>query len=161
VRTLRAGQQDNRFRLQARTEIYFLVQHCTGSAMLLNREAAALSSWVAQSRSEADHFLLFSTQAKNVRSYTSIRMPKVHSGCQEGNWPRKWKKGSDQIYVPTALTLKRENLVNKGSSVDVATAEKGQIPHLRRPETRLTHILIIVVTMSVYSSYYSWNVTSK
>ena len=48
-------------------------------------------------------------------------------------------KGSDQIYVPTALTLKRKNPVSKGSRVDVATAEIRQIPHLRRPETRLTH----------------------
>jgi len=64
-------------------------------------------------------------------------------------------KGSDQIYVPTALTLKRENPLNEGSTVEVATAEKGQNPHLRRPETRLTHILITIVTMPVYNSYYS------
>jgi len=59
---------------------------------------------------------------------------------------RKWMKGSDQIYVPAALTLKRENPVSRGSRVDVAIAEKGQIPHLRRPEARLTHILITAVT---------------
>jgi hypothetical protein len=63
-------------------------------------------------------------------------------------------KGSDQIYVPNALTLKRENPLSEGSRVDVVTAEKGENPHLRRPETRLTHILITVVTMQVYNSYY-------
>jgi len=64
-------------------------------------------------------------------------------------------KGSDQIYVPTALTLKRENPVSKGSRVEVTTEGKGQIPHLRRPEARLIHVLITVVTMPLYNSYYS------
>jgi len=39
----------------------------------------------------------------------------------------------DQIYVPAAVNLKGENPVSKGFRDDVATAEKCQIPHLRRP----------------------------
>ena len=137
--TLRAGRQDNRFRRQARTEIYFLVQLCTCSPMLVNRIVADLSSWVRQSRSKAEHFLLFSRQTKNVWSYTSIRRPRVHSGCQEGKWPRRWKKGSDKISVPTALTLNRKNPVSKGSGVDVVTAEKSQPTETGNPVDSYTN----------------------
>jgi hypothetical protein len=80
VSRLRAGRQDNRFRLQARTEIYFLVQHSTDAPILVNRIVAALSSCAKQSRSEADHFILFSTQAKIVRNYTSIKTDS-HIAC--------------------------------------------------------------------------------
>lgn len=110
----------------------------TRSPRLTNRAVATLSAWVKRTRREAFHSLLFSTQTKNVRSYTSIRRSGVHSGCQEVNSPRQWTTGFDHLFAPTDLTQKKENPVNMGTSPRGYWGDTTKISHLTETGKRAT-----------------------